>query len=79
MPAGGYRVPVVQRINVNMVMNCALCGKSVKFGTHVYHPKTCKFRTSAIAEFALGGRGSYFHIWFLRLQVIILMHFVVKS
>ena len=38
-----------------MVMNRALCGKSVKFGTHVCHPKTCKFRTSAIAEFALGG------------------------
>ena len=34
--------------------NCAFCGKSVKFGTHIYHPKTCKFRTSAIAEFTLG-------------------------
>ena len=62
------KLVIVQWIDVNMVMNCALCGKSVKFGTNVYHPKTCKFRTSAIAESTLGGGGcSDFHIWLLHL------------
>ena len=34
--------------------NCALYGKSMKFGTHISDPETCKFETSAMADFALG-------------------------
>ena len=35
----------------------------MKLGTQVYHPKTYKLRTGAVADLALRGRGSDFHIW----------------
>ena len=54
---------LVQRIAVDNGRNRALCGKSMKLGTQVYHPKTLKLRTSAVADLALRGRGNDFHIW----------------
>ena len=54
---------IVQQIAVDDRRNRALCGKSMKLGTQVYHPKTLKLRTSAVADLALRGRGSDFHIW----------------
>ena len=43
-------------------MNRALCGKSMKLGTHLYHVSICKFSYSAITDLTLRGRGSYFQM-----------------
>ena len=48
---------LVHRIKSHYCGNLALCGKSVKLGTHLYDTYRCKFSYSAISGSALGGGG----------------------
>ena len=46
---------LVQRIKPHYCGNRALCGKSMKLGTHLYDTYRCKFSYSAISGSVLGG------------------------